>query len=268
MANAQPSRLVLANLADNGGWEDVAQALLNDGPFYRQVVDTVWPLDRNMAIAMAFLEEGKGYALNRPPFYYIDYGGAAWSAVLDGDILHVSIMAPPVDRKTRATGLHFGSIQIAHLGEALLLFIERNRPEIIQKQLQLFLTNTGLRRGFEAAGLDGADFNVESVTVQLSFGDTVESNQIETWVPVQLHVQATVRQKTAVKGSPLSKLSNGALDELIEEIAGPEFVYMDGEIPRSKLPARRAHLRSVYRAYSPRKQTEIWDEYLALKAGH
>ena len=219
-----PSRVALAGIAETTGWSDVASALLAAGPFYRQLVDTVWPQSPEVERALAFLEEGKGYPLDHPPSYYVDFGGAAWSGVLVDDTLHVSITAPPLDRSTRAAGFSFASVHSAVVHRfggdaanlALLLFVERNRPEIVAHYVAEFQEAGSLSRGFSAAGLDSNEFVVAGVTLQMAFGDSVVSTRFDSWLPVQIHVQASLAAKPVVFATPLRALSDRALDALID----------------------------------------------------
>lgn len=268
MSAIPPSRVDLAGIAEATGRSDVASALLEAGPFYRQLVDAVWPQSPEVEQALDFLETGKRYALNAPPTYYVDLGGAAWSGVLVDDVLHVSIMAPPLDRSTRAEGFSFASTHntvarnfggdAANL--ALLLFVERNRPEIVAHYVAKFQEANNLNRGFSTAGLDSNDFVVDGVTLQMAFGDSVVSTRNDSWLPVQIHVQASLRAKPVVFTTPLQTLSDRELDALIEEHIDFSITLAEGEVPRSQWPARRTAIRKEYRELSPRRQTEIWDE--------
>lgn len=67
-----------------------------------------------------------------------------------------------------------------------------------------------------------------------------------------------------VSKEPLKQIPDEELDRLIWDIAGPEFVYMDGEY-QGPIKQRMKELRAWYRRMKPRDQVDIYERWLKIR---
>jgi hypothetical protein len=233
-------------------------------------------LNPSVVTILAFFEQGVGYALPHPPPYYIDLGGALYESKFENGRLTATVTAPNKTARHSSSGFHFASAGMDEVrkhgetayDEALRIFARTHLSEIEAKYKDI-LFGQGPSRVLGEAGFDRngmAEWELVEVTsFTMEISDTVESTRWDRWLPVVIRIEATYRRLAAVTTTPLTDMSDRDLNEVIDEHMGVESITCDGEIPRSKMPARMRQLRAKYRAYSPRIQTEIWNEHNARK---
>ena len=224
-------------------------------------------MNTDLTTILALFEHGTGYTLNRVPDFYFDFGGAKYSfKFTDGGVLWGTVTCPGTHKSS--AGFHFG-----HVGEkvvrehgadlhdeALLEFIRRN-PALIRTKIEEILQDHLISRIMGEAGLrenEKAGGEFKKADVEIRFGDKAEGNQwSERWVPAVLLFVIVFERKPEVKTKPFEKMSDKELDAIIWEHTGVESITCDGEIPRSRIPARMRKYREEYRAMSPRRQNEV-----------
>jgi hypothetical protein len=206
---------------------------------------------------------------------YVDRGGAVYDIDFDrqGD---VGTFKGTVDfgDKGRHPGFHLGSHDTSRLlrefpdedafDQALLAFAKMERRSV-QDELRTWLKTDPWRFYSETFGFRDPEIDEweapHKVNVKFKWGRKVKSTRWDRWVPLTMAFTAEARRKPSVKGTPLSDMSDRQLNEVIEEMVGPEGIWMDGELPRSQYPARMRQLREEYRRMSPRQQQDVMGQY-------